>query len=47
MRLYAETKRDFFLKELDAQITFQTEGRRPATDKNCRCPGVCDKKGGG
>jgi serine-type D-Ala-D-Ala carboxypeptidase/endopeptidase len=27
MRLYAETQRDFFLKETDAQVTFQTDDR--------------------
>ncbi|MCX5643889.1 MAG: DUF3471 domain-containing protein [Phycisphaerae bacterium] len=31
MRLYAETERDFFLKESDIQVTFQTDDQGRAT----------------
>jgi D-alanyl-D-alanine-carboxypeptidase/D-alanyl-D-alanine-endopeptidase len=31
MRLYAETERDFFLKESDIKVTFQTDGQGLAT----------------
>jgi CubicO group peptidase (beta-lactamase class C family) len=31
MRLYAETQRDFFLKDSDIQVTFQTDDRGQAT----------------
>jgi hypothetical protein len=31
LELFAEGERDFFLKEVDAQITFVSSGDKPAT----------------